>query len=117
MQSAVLPENGPAGADHHGDEDDVTENTASDRLKRLQMVTRAAFRFGGKKAAHAAAGAIAAAGALLLASGTAMWLTAPTCTGFARRCGVHTYSVRWCWCRRGAVEAVGTGWRGRAADS
>ena len=54
LPSAVLPDTMPDAAETAGDEDDTTERTASDRLKRLQMVTRAAFKFGGKKAASAA---------------------------------------------------------------
>jgi len=51
LKSGVLPETVLNAAVTAVDGDDVLEKTASERLKRLQMVTRAAFKFGGKKAA------------------------------------------------------------------
>jgi len=53
LKSGVLPETVLNAAVSAIDEDDALEKTASERLKRLQMVTRAAFKFGGKKAAGA----------------------------------------------------------------
>ena len=53
LKSGVLPETVLNAAVTAVDEDNVLEKTASERLKRLQMVTRAAFKFGGKKAAGA----------------------------------------------------------------
>ena len=57
LPSAMLPETVLGAAVAAGDEDDMLEKTASERLRRLQMVTRAAFKFGGGKKAAGAAGA------------------------------------------------------------